>query len=558
MFAAERQNLFRQRSQTQPVSPTIEDKTKDIASEVVKEEKEVARSTPAEKMPEAPQAAVSMGAEEQAFRNLLFPGEVPAITDLSTIAVPPVYGEVRDVYKGKDLDKIVIHIQEAHVNYEALLNIARIIESLINNYGVKLILSEAEKPGESGYLALRKRARLTVREKVADRLLREGKIKSGNYLALATDYDIDVEGVEDQALYRKSLQAFMNIQKSLQDTQKPLTSLKETVKALIPKLYPKEVLDLEKAKAEYAENKTSFTKYMLTLADLAQKKNVSMEKYPDIEKLVEAGKLEGNIDFTGVDKERRDVLDALNKKATPEKSRELLQKGLDFRRGKIKQSEYYAYLLSEKAQNDDAKALATPNMERYAEYTKYFDEINNDVLFQEADAFEDAVKQAYFTDDAQRMLNQISKGLEIMEKFFNIRLSPEDLVFYQTHKGIFDTGTWYTFLNDQATAQNLSVRPLEAARGLSGYLVTSEEFYTTAFARDVKMVDNTLALLDEKLPKDKQKIAVLIAGGFHTPKITELLRQKGISYVVITPRVTTPVDIEQYHKALLRTWDKVK
>ncbi|MCJ7646456.1 hypothetical protein MUO65_06110, partial [bacterium] len=40
-----------------------------------------------------------------------------------------------------------------------------------------------------------------------------------------------------------------------------------------------------------------------------------------------------------------------------------------------------------------------------------------------------------------------------------------------------------------------------------------------------------------RMEKEGVKVAVLIAGGFHTPGITELLRERNISYVVVTPHL---------------------
>jgi hypothetical protein len=52
---------------------------------------------------------------------------------------------------------------------------------------------------------------------------------------------------------------------------------------------------------------------------------------------------------------------------------------------------------------------------------------------------------------------------------------------------------------------------------------------------------------------DQQKTTVLIAGGFHTPGITRLLKEAGYSYVVITPQIKTysPMDQHLYVQRLL-------
>ncbi len=52
---------------------------------------------------------------------------------------------------------------------------------------------------------------------------------------------------------------------------------------------------------------------------------------------------------------------------------------------------------------------------------------------------------------------------------------------------------------------------------------------------------------------EKQKIdkAFLITGGYHTQHVTELLRQKGYSYIVLTPHVSGPTNQKKYEQRLL-------
>jgi len=61
-----------------------------------------------------------------------------------------------------------------------------------------------------------------------------------------------------------------------------------------------------------------------------------------------------------------------------------------------------------------------------------------------------------------------------------------------------------------------------------------EAYYRLAFKRDDVMVNNLLRMAEE-MGQDR---VVLIAGGFHSRGMTSLLRQKGVPYVVIQPRIS--------------------
>ena len=51
--------------------------------------------------------------------------------------------------------------------------------------------------------------------------------------------------------------------------------------------------------------------------------------------------------------------------------------------------------------------------------------------------------------------------------------------------------------------------------------------------------------------QEKADVAVLVSGGFHTDGITELLKDKNLSYVVITPKVDRLQEDNPYQSVLL-------
>lgn len=91
----------------------------------------------------------------------------------------------------------------------------------------------------------------------------------------------------------------------------------------------------------------------------------------------------------------------------------------------------------------------------------------------------------------------------------------------------------------------------QSARRLRVLLSGSVEYYVLAMMRNQPMVDHTLALITG--PSAKTNVAVLVTGGFHTQPIAQLLRQRGVPYLVITPHVARldPDDHKRYEARLL-------
>ena len=81
---------------------------------------------------------------------------------------------------------------------------------------------------------------------------------------------------------------------------------------------------------------------------------------------------------------------------------------------------------------------------------------------------------------------------------------------------------------------------------LEGRLPSCKNDYETANLREEAMIRNTLAKLNET----KERIAVLIAGGFHFPKIAEGLKDRGIGILDVTPKISQPLDEKLYLSVL--------
>ena len=72
-------------------------------------------------------------------------------------------------------------------------------------------------------------------------------------------------------------------------------------------------------------------------------------------------------------------------------------------------------------------------------------------------------------------------------------------------------------------------------------------FYDAVRRRDEVLVQNAVA----KLSETQEPIAVLITGGFHSPHITQSLKDQGIGVIVIAPKVSQSTD-ERLYRAVLR------
>jgi hypothetical protein len=118
----------------------------------------------------------------------------------------------------------------------------------------------------------------------------------------------------------------------------------------------------------------------------------------------------------------------------------------------------------------------------------------------------------------------LQKHLGLLTKLVMLRLQPDEYKEYLQGKS----------LNPRGPAPYMEA--VEAA----------ETYYQAADQRSTAMAKNLLQRMGEA-----PGVTVLVTGGFHTKQIAAFLKQKGLSYAVITPRVEV-LDQDQAYRARLR------
>lgn len=415
---------------------------------------------------------------------------------LNEITIPSQYGSIIETYNGTN-GKLIVHIQDAHANYEAQKNIAGIIESLIDNYNITLVLMEG-KATDRDFKYLRYRAPLDVRKDIADNLLKEGIFNGVNYLDLASSYPILIQGVEDKNLYDINGVALWDMDKFKDIALEYVNKLTAAADSIKPKIYNAELLAMDKAKKDYENEILDLMAYYKSLDNIIQQKSIDIKEFTNFSNLIKINKLEQKVGITKI----------LN--------------------GKL---------------NDEEKKL-------YDEYQSALKKLNVNNLFKEELLVENKIHEAISENDDQKALYRISKALSIMDKMLNIKMVPEEYDYFLKNKEDFDPQAWADFLKTKSDELGLGIEISNNYYAVSDNLPTIEKFYSSAIDRENAFVRKS----EDRMNKDNIKSAILIAGGFHTPTLTQLLNDKAYSYIVISPKVTTKTDDNLYRQTLKRQW----
>lgn len=414
--------------------------------------------------------------------------------DPEDIIIPDQYGTVIETHRGTN-GKLIIHIQDAHANYEGQMNLANTLESLIEDYKLSLILREG-RDTDADLSSLRNYASRDAIIEAADELLREGAIDGEDYLDLTSDYNTAFQGIEDIELYEANKKALLEVDRFKDVAAEYVDKLIVAADTLKPRIYNENLLALDNKKKDYDSETIDLLEYYEYLYDEAGKNDIPLYTFPNFQNLIKASELEKKIDLVKV----RDG------SATDEE------------------------------------------MDLYSEYLEATRDLNINDLFKEEPLLEDVVQDTLAVNYDQKKLLRVSKALAIMKNLLRIKVVPEEYKYFVDNKSDFEPKFWTNFLEEKSQELSLSLDIPENYYIITDNLPKIEKFYSIAADREEVFLKKT----QERMKKDNMDLAALIAGGFHTPTLTRLFSDAGFSYVVVSPKVTTETDEELYRSTLER------
>ena len=472
--------------------------------------------------------------------------KVFAIAASNSIQIPAQLGSIKESFNtevSKDSKQMIINIQDAHCNYEAQKNLAQILDYLIKKHNLKLILVEGGS-GDVNLAFLRSFADPKAREEVADKYLKEGKISGEEYLDIVSDYDMDLYGVEDEELYDAHMDAFWKVDAIKEKGLRYLSYVSKIINNLKPSVYNAELKQLDEKKKNYNDKALSLSEYCQYLKGMAEKKKIDFNNYTQLSSFLQTAKLETETNFKQAETERNTFIKELAGILDEAGVKELLKQSQDFKAQKITSKDYYVYLKSAAGQKIDI-ARKYPALNGYITYLTVNKDINTAGLLKEIDAIEAKVQDAYFTNDEQRKLAEISKSVEILTRCFNLELTPEDYNYFQANRSKFPTASWISFLTEESVKYSLNMKTT-ASSTIDDNLTLLDNFYKIGKDREDAFIRNAFG----KMKEDGEKLAVLITGGFHTNGITRMLKDKQYPFMVVTPAVTQKGDPNIYFSVL--------
>ena len=207
-------------------------------------------------------------------------GKPTITTDPEKIVIPNDAGLIRSKHIGNS-GKLIIHIQDAHCNYEAQSNIAKILENLIKNNNLTLVSVE----GADGFVDtswFKAFPDDEVRKEVADYFMKKGEITGPEFLSITTDYQFKLFGAETRSYYIQNLNAFTSSYPLKEQTEKYYNQIKTVLNRLKGYIYSEELKTIDTKMADYEVKKIQFNDYVRFLEGMAEKNKINLRQYDNL------------------------------------------------------------------------------------------------------------------------------------------------------------------------------------------------------------------------------------------------------------------------------------
>ena len=276
-----------------------------------------------------------------------------------------------------------------------------------------------------------------------------------------------------------------------------------------------------------------------------ERAGVRLARYPHVQQAMTAIQLEKELNREQVAQEQRQALEALQQRTPTGGLEDLQVLSKALKAGQAEPGAFYEALTMH-LQDVGIRLDRLPQLDRYIHYLRLQPVLQSPELSAELTDLQHAVIVALAGSPDEAGLLRIEQGLTLFERLIQLRWNPHEYAQYLAHHTEWQMARWVPALTAQAARLGVRWTWSGDAQALDGQLAQAAHFYELAEARDREMVRRALAKMDE----EHQQVAVLIAGGFHTDHLSQLLTAEHLQVAVITPWVEQATDEHRYTELL--------
>lgn len=454
------------------------------------------------------------------------------------------YGKITEIHNaGSGL--LVINIQDLHSNKSVQSNINNILKQIDLRYGIKNIFVEGGY-GSIDTSWLNSIEDKNLRDRVADELISMGRLTGAEYFAYKENRRDILKGLDDEKIHKENLARLSEILDKQDFFNAELKKIKSDINYISGKYSSEENLKLTKLVDRYASGKTDTKKFYKLLFKTAAKINDDPQKYNSLFPI-------NTESLTNINKYLNLSTESINNKKLSSEINSFLL----FIKGKNSFEEYNNLVNETNNFSDINKLISRINVlsseykidmpASYPELTKFLksnalaNTINPLELLKEERILLNSLRQAFSANETEYEISFLTDFYSVFKDFMTNKLTAANYEYFSSKER--------QFINIYS-----KYSPVDRMKFLSQDIEKLDRYYSANNQRNEIFLSNILngTVLGQSengggdIFKQAREIKVVISGGYHTKGLTELLTDRKISCVTITPEVNS--DINQSEK----------
>ena len=434
------------------------------------------------------------------------------------------YGKVVS-YNNNFSSTVVINIQDLHCDYSAQKNIAAIIDEISKKYNINNVYVEGGIDGiDTSFLS---NINPQYKKDILERLLKDGKLTGTEYYSAMNDKTQLLKGVEEKDVYLDNIIRLNDIINLKKENFAYLSNINREIDFLKSKYLKSKNKNFDKLVKQSENKEISQEQFIIKLFNYAKQNNISLKNYENLK--IYLSLFDSPVKNKKVQKELVEVLAVIKKSLSYDEYNQFVK--LTSNLSDIQK--IGSFVKNFCIENNIDLNKIYPNLNEFFILKEQSIRCNPIELVKEERKLIDLIRTSLSETETELEVAYLSDFEHFYNGYLSASLTAAQWEYVKLGLDKFkDLYAKYSISNDVAKLEKYSELLTQF------YDVNTER--NTIFVQKmgldkVAAVSRTVA--DTDILSSAKKIVVLVAGGYHTDGINEILNKKGISNITITPNI---------------------
>lgn len=452
-------------------------------------------------------------------------------------------------------DEVIINIQDLHSHAQTQRNIAKIINYIDSKYKIDgLYLEGAYSQVNTSWLKDMRKNELGRR--MVEELVDAGRLGGVEYYSALSDKNTVINGIEDKELYEKNIKLLNRIIALQPEINRVFLKMERQLESVKKDYFNKDTEKLDKLVTKYKKNNISANKYYEKLVKIARQNGIDLSLYPNVRAYSELLTNSKSLNIEKVSKQFGTLINVLKAEIKYSEFAELARKSNNF-----KDIENIAADIQEIALKN--QIFEKHKLNKLKDFFAYIEFSKNINLIEFVIEEKQLLKQLYGKLSKNKYEAEVAFLYEFMpiikEYFFANIISDDHIRFGSDFKKF--KKVWNSYFSENTAKYLYKYEQLLSeyhGNNIKRDGIFAQKIINAAGTGQSSELEGQNAIDVLKNEIGGKKLKIVVTGGFHSSGLERIAREKKVSYIQITPKITKDaVGAEEIHWNVIRGYREV-